>query len=1019
MIAGVFPNTAAASCALARTVASRSLPPPPVKGIGDRAFLSGSNLLLQVNNVLFVLASLRWVAGEQEMGMIAHEVANELDAGTTFVTRGEVVEVPEVVALDLPERVSLGAEVSGRALRAETQTDYDVAVAEGARKSVPEVERLATSMPAETEEIRRLNDLLWSGQLQPAIEAIHYFAGLRAGPLLALALEHPADYVRGEAASALERLGNRAFVPQLLACLRRSNVTVRGGTEAQIAHSRLVCALLSALGRLTGQDFGPVDAEDFNQVNAVIAKCESWLATHPLSSLPGEVPLAAQPPAAGDVESLFEAKYAAWAAWLQEHASPSSKIDLSTLFDNQPFRDIVALGPPAVPYMVDKMEQNHWIGEALSRITKFKWHERRVGPGPGQWVWIIEEFPELAEETRWPWRGLWRKWWNEGSQKTPQWFDQRYREWQEVLAQGKGLEAQEKYQRIIDLGIGALPYMVEKIQAGDTALVGAVSTLTQGAVGATATPAQCIEWWNANKANWTLPWGENGAQSSPAPAGLRGVAAAEAAWLDQRPTSVDQIRPALEEPAAQLARSPSLQTQLDGYLRETVPGFDPNVPTPTKLELLYAQLIDQRTGVRQAGAIDAVDFFAQLSCPALVMAGLKHPSIDVQIRAVRALGPLGYRPAVGPLVDLLRRYNFRDFGLEEYTIRVTLREALLASLGEIIGMDFSGVRFCDLGAVDQVVAKCESWLATPVPEASARQSGDPQPTTAEQALERLLGPLPSRGGLISTVNVDGLPRRLIPAEQLRFVGVIPAPWGTWHCFERVQPAGGAVGRRAFGVSAEVHVDARAASADLADRVMRRAAIMPAPVPGVGDRAFVAPGGFWLQVNNVVLHVLASWEPGEAEMVRMAKEAARELEASAALVSADGHVPLPYVVDAEPPADGEPCAGLSGTEAPESHSPWVFARPAATDLGLAVAWRDSPPGAFFSRGGHFLLVEPGRPLATLDGKPLALEAPAYLQNDRLVLPLSALLRAFGLEPPPEVAAWIRQSSGAQEGSSLMQ
>ncbi len=118
MIAGVFPNTAAASSALARTVASRSLPPPPVKGIGDRAFLSSSNLLLQVNNVLFVLGSLRWVAGEQEMGMIAHEVANELDAGTTFVTRGEVVEVPEVVALDLPERVSLGAEVSGRVLLA-------------------------------------------------------------------------------------------------------------------------------------------------------------------------------------------------------------------------------------------------------------------------------------------------------------------------------------------------------------------------------------------------------------------------------------------------------------------------------------------------------------------------------------------------------------------------------------------------------------------------------------------------------------------------------------------------------------------------------------------------------------------------------------------------------------------------------------------------------------------------------------------------------------------------------------
>ncbi len=407
----------------------------------------------------------------------------------------------------------------GPMLRAETQTDYDVAVAEGARKSVPEVERLATSMPAETEEIRRLNDLLWSGQLQPAIEAIHYFAGLRAGPLLALALEHPADYVRGEAASALERLGNRAFVPQLLACLRRSNVTVRGGTEAQIAHSRLVCALLSALGRLTGQDFGPVDAEDFNQVNAVIAKCESWLATHALSSLPGEVPLAAQPPAAGDVESLFEAKYAAWAAWLQEHASPSSKIDLSTLFDNQPFRDIVALGPPAVPYMVDKMQENHWIGEALSRITTYRWHTIRLGPGPGQWVWMVEEFPDMVNESRPPGGvEVWPRWWTEGPKHTGERFAALYGEWKALKDEGREEDAQAKYQRITDLGIAALPWLVEKVQAGDTAPIPALSTLTDGEVKPDATAEQCVEWWNANKANWTLPWGENGAQSSAAPA---------------------------------------------------------------------------------------------------------------------------------------------------------------------------------------------------------------------------------------------------------------------------------------------------------------------------------------------------------------------------------------------------------------------------------------------------------------------------------------------------------------------
>jgi len=75
--------------------------------------------------------------------------------------------------------------------------------------------------------------------------------------------------------------------------------------------------------------------------------------------------------------------------------------------------------------------------------------------------------------------------------------------------------------------------------------------------------------------------------------------------------------------------------------------------------------------------------------------------------------------------------------------------------------------------------------------------------------------------------------------------------------------------------------------------------------------------------------------------------------------------------------------------------WTRARWAAALIGATVYWDDTRREAIFSREGRFFVVRPGEATATLDGQAFQLEAVPYIQNDRLILPLSALTQAFGI------------------------
>jgi hypothetical protein len=216
--------------------------------------------------------------------------------------------------------------------------------------------------------------------------------------------------------------------------------------------------------------------------------------------------LLAVPVEATDTEGDFEYWYKQWDTSLSKAASFSSIMDLDARYYDNPFyQKILGLGVDAVPLILAKMKTDPRIGKALIDITKWCYHINRVGDGD-QRVWTVDEFPDEIGTTGPP-DGirLCERWWTEFRKQVPVRFSALYAEWQGLKKEGKSKEAEEKLQRIKDLGIDVLPLLVERVQKGDTDLIPAIAYLTDKKMPESATAAECVSWWAANKEKWTLP----------------------------------------------------------------------------------------------------------------------------------------------------------------------------------------------------------------------------------------------------------------------------------------------------------------------------------------------------------------------------------------------------------------------------------------------------------------------------------------------------------------------------------
>ena len=188
------------------------------------------------------------------------------------------------------------------------------------------------------------------------------------------------------------------------------------------------------------------------------------------------------------LQATFEARYQAWRQWRSEH------IYLSFSTGNVPFGNIVALGPRAVPFIVEKIERNPGecdLEYAIQRITKKRFAKSD---------WPTNELGNAHWAAK-----MYIKWWKEGRRETAGQFATGYAQYVVVRAQGKAVEAETEIGRMRSLGIAALPQIMEKIPTDNGDLVKLVSQLTDRAVSPDAKPAECMEWWAKNKQKWLLP----------------------------------------------------------------------------------------------------------------------------------------------------------------------------------------------------------------------------------------------------------------------------------------------------------------------------------------------------------------------------------------------------------------------------------------------------------------------------------------------------------------------------------
>lgn len=201
----------------------------------------------------------------------------------------------------------------------------------------------------------------------------------------------------------------------------------------------------------------------------------------------------------------FRARYSAWREYVRQH-DPFGAGNGQVWFGSEPFKRLVALGAPGLAFANQGMRTDDGLYYVAWGISKYTWHSHYARIAPGTEVFTVEEYPDvrLVGAHLRPVE-LWFRWWDQDRFRTPQRFATLYAEWQELTHQGKAKEAREKWQRIEDLGIAALPCLVERIGRGAAELVPVVSYLTDGAVKSDATSKECAAWWEQHKQDWTLP----------------------------------------------------------------------------------------------------------------------------------------------------------------------------------------------------------------------------------------------------------------------------------------------------------------------------------------------------------------------------------------------------------------------------------------------------------------------------------------------------------------------------------
>jgi hypothetical protein len=190
-----------------------------------------------------------------------------------------------------------------------------------------------------------------------------------------------------------------------------------------------------------------------------------------------------------EIKTQLENRLELWREYIQENLYSSD------FTDNKHYREIIKLGIPASPYLIEKIEEGVGaLGDAITIITKKRFEKYEQ---PEYIVWDSKSTATAVV-----------KWWPKARKETPQKFRKLYTEWKNLKNQGKEKEKEEKekLEQIRALGIAALPMIIEKVRKGDKELIPIVSKLTNDQVDPNTSISKCFAWWRDNKQQWLIPF---------------------------------------------------------------------------------------------------------------------------------------------------------------------------------------------------------------------------------------------------------------------------------------------------------------------------------------------------------------------------------------------------------------------------------------------------------------------------------------------------------------------------------
>lgn len=196
-----------------------------------------------------------------------------------------------------------------------------------------------------------------------------------------------------------------------------------------------------------------------------------------------------------DTRRIFNQKYQ---EWLRYHYSPEMMDKSIGGYDHQSMQDIIALGLPVVPMILEKMRASKndedssafHLQYALKKITKVQFNNN-----------ILEHESAMSRYLT----SSWEMWYRHSDRYTKM-------EFEILIASRRGFDHQQNPEllkeidrRITSIGVFVLPYLISEISKGEIGLIPIVAELSDKAVPVDASAEACQSWWDKNKERYAKP----------------------------------------------------------------------------------------------------------------------------------------------------------------------------------------------------------------------------------------------------------------------------------------------------------------------------------------------------------------------------------------------------------------------------------------------------------------------------------------------------------------------------------